>query len=260
MVSVSNSNRPKPYQHRKRLLVTIILPVCLLILIVLFMIWQLCFFDGGRTPGITATGTKKQQQEKPIITSAIFDESEFEERNKNIVAMTTTTTPKKTIPCIYKGLDSVSADDLHPVAGKQRYLVTPPADGKVSLVCCDTTKGPLSILAHQNWAPLGSKQFVNMVQAGYFNSGIPMMRCVPGFLCQFGLNSDPEQTKKFNKSFPDDPNWLPEGPDHRQNSDGIKRFARGYLAYAGGGKNSRNNQFIVALKNNGPLAGGSPWE
>jgi len=30
--------------------------------------------------------------------------------------------------------------------------------------------------------------------------------------------------------------------------------------YAGAGKNSRTNQFIVALNNNGPLGGGSPWE
>jgi hypothetical protein len=41
---------------------------------------------------------------------------------------------------------------------------------------------------------------------------------------------------------------------------GVKRFAKGYLAYAGAGKNSRSNQLIVALEGNGPLAGGSPWE
>ena len=40
----------------------------------------------------------------------------------------------------------------------------------------------------------------------------------------------------------------------------MKRFAKGYLAYAGSGKNSRSNQLIVALESNGPLAGGSPWE
>ena len=43
------------------------------------------------------------------------------------------------------------------------------------------------------------------------------------------------------KSLPDDPNWLPEGKDHRQNDVGVKRFAVGYLAYAGSGKNSRTN-------------------
>ena len=40
----------------------------------------------------------------------------------------------------------------------------------------------------------------------------------------------------------------------------MKRFAKGYLAYAGSGKNSRGTQLIMAIKENGPLAGGSPWE
>ena len=85
------------------------------------------------------------------------------------------------------------------------------------------------------------------------------MRCLPGFLCQFGLNNDRDVTRKFRGSFEDDPNWLPEGKEHRKHGD-VQRFAIGYLAYAGAGKNSRGNQFIVALDNNGPLAGGSPWE
>jgi hypothetical protein len=41
---------------------------------------------------------------------------------------------------------------------------------------------------------------------------------------------------------------------------GVKRFARGYFAYAGGGKDSRSNQLIVALNDNERLGGGSPWE
>ncbi len=39
-----------------------------------------------------------------------------------------------------------------------------------------------------------------------------------------------------------------------------KRFAKGYLAYAGGGRESRGNQLIMALEDNERLAGGSPWE
>jgi hypothetical protein len=39
-----------------------------------------------------------------------------------------------------------------------------------------------------------------------------------------------------------------------------KRFAQGYLAYAGGGPNTRDNQFILALEADGHLGGGSPWE
>ena len=84
------------------------------------------------------------------------------------------------------------------------------------------------------------------------------MRCIHGFLCQFGLAGS--ASRQFSQTLEDDPNWLPEGPEHRKNKDGVHRFATGYMAYAGGGPNSRNNQFIVALQDNGPLAGGSPWE
>jgi hypothetical protein len=79
---------------------------------------------------------------------------------------------------------------------------------------------------------------MNMVTSQYFDSTVPMMRCIKDFLCQFGINSDPTVTKKFKGNIEDDPNWLPEGPKYRENSDGVKRFAKGYLAYAGGGKNT----------------------
>jgi len=57
------------------------------------------------------------------------------------------------------------------------------------------------------------------------------MRCVKNFLCQFGIAGKP-QLNKF-KPLEDDPNWLPEGPTHRKNDKGVKRFNRGFLAYAG---------------------------
>ncbi len=89
------------------------------------------------------------------------------------------------------------------------------------------------------------------------------MRCVRNFICQFGLAGDPsynEEYKGKKNALPDDPNWLPEGPSHRTNELGVKRFAKGYFAYAGSGTNSRSNQLIVALGDNERLAGGSPWE
>jgi len=139
-------------------------------------------------------------------------------------------------------------------------MVTPPAAGKLSLVCCETTKGNLAINVHHKWAPIGAAHFVSMVKDGYFDSTVPFMRCIKDFLCQFGINSDPTKNAKFNRNLKDDPNWLPEGPDFRKNDRGVKRFAKGYLAYAGGGPNTRGNQLIVSLKADGPLAGGSPWE
>ena len=53
---------------------------------------------------------------------------------------------------------------------------------------------------------------------------------------------------------------MKEGPDFRTNEYDAPRFAKGYFAYAGSGKNSRSNQLIVALGDNKRLGGGSPWE
>ncbi|CAB9509499.1 PPIases accelerate the folding of proteins. It catalyzes the cis-trans isomerization of proline imidic peptide bonds in oligopeptides (By similarity) [Seminavis robusta] len=165
----------------------------------------------------------------------------------------------ESIQCPYKSIDDLTEEEHHPVKGK-RHTVTPPQGGSLHLVCCQTTKGPVNALVHEKWAPLGAKHFLDMVKSDYFSSTVPLMRCVKGFICQFGLNGDPKLNKMWRHGFPDDPNWLPEGPTNRKNEDGVFRFAHGYLAYAGGGKNSRGNQFIVALKPNQKLAGGSPWE
>ena len=87
------------------------------------------------------------------------------------------------VACRYKSLDFLSADELQPKAGP-RHMVNPPSGGTLSLVCCNTTAGPLSIVAHHQWAPLGVQRFLEMVTTGYFDKGVPLMRCVHNFLCQ----------------------------------------------------------------------------
>jgi cyclophilin family peptidyl-prolyl cis-trans isomerase len=161
--------------------------------------------------------------------------------------------------CPYTSLKDLTKSELFPQKGS-RHMVDPPQDRLLTLVCCETTKGPLSITAHHNWAPRGAEKFIEMVRVGYFAKTVPLMRCMKGFLCQFGLTADVNLTKAYKHSFPDDRNWLPEGPTHRENEDGVRRFAKGYMAYAGAGPNSRSNQFIMSLANNRQLAGGSPWE
>lgn len=164
--------------------------------------------------------------------------------------------------CPYRSWQDLTEGEQHPVASAERHMVTPPAGGKLTLVCCETTVGPWNIAIHHKWAPLGAQRFLDMVEADYFNNqNVPFMRCVHNFLCQFGLAG--EVSRQFQGSIPDDPNWLPEGPTHRENSLGVKRFSRGYMAFAGArnaANGSRSVQLIVALADNGPLAGGSPWE
>lgn len=167
--------------------------------------------------------------------------------------------------CSYKSLEDLKSFERKPVASKdndgngRRHMVDPPKGGKITLVCCDTTKGPMSIAVHHNWAPLGSQRFLEMVTDNYFSSKVAMMRCAKNFLCQFGIAGEPYLNRKY-RSIEDDPNWMPEGPTHMTNEYDVRRFAKGYFAYAGGGKNSRSNQLIVALGDNKRLGGGSPWE
>ena len=82
---------------------------------------------------------------------------------------------------------------------------------------------------------------------------------------QFGLAGDPAIQSAFEKTMGgsrgflvDDPQWLPAGPPGRQ-INGVKRFQKGYMAYAGGGKDSRGTQLIMAFEDNLYLGGGSPW-
>lgn len=165
--------------------------------------------------------------------------------------------------CPYMKLSDLIEDERYPKKSSVRHMVSPPIDGNVTLVCCHTTAGPWNIMVHTNWAPIGSQRFLDMVSTKYFDSTVPLMRCIKNFICQFGLNGVPAAMKPYigKNTLKDDPNWLPEGPNHRIDPiSKIKRFNRGYLAYAGAGKHSRDIQFIVALQDNGPLGGGSPWE
>lgn len=132
-------------------------------------------------------GERVNRPNRPASISVVLDEEPF----KNI--------HPKSIKCAYKSLKDLAEEEWKPQKGK-RHMITPPVGGKISLVCCGTTAGPLSIAVHQKWAPLGAKRFMDMVTSGYFDSLVPFMRCVKGFLCQFGLNADVSKSKEFRKS------------------------------------------------------------
>ena len=71
------------------------------------------------------------------------------------------------------------------------HMVPPPA-GPVSVVCGDTSEGPLSIAVHHAWAPIGAQRFMDMVRDGFFggNPGVSLFRALKAFLVQFGLHGD----------------------------------------------------------------------
>lgn len=157
-------------------------------------------------------------------------------------------------------LRDLTADQRDPDIGP-RWIVRPPPGGNLYLMCCDTTKGPFSVLLHERWAPIGVRHLVSMLEGGqYFDTEIPLFRCTDA--CQFGLSSNQSLTKQYRgRGIPDDPLWLPTGPGNRFSSDGkIKRYPKGVLTHAGAGNNSRGVQLVLTLKPNKFMGGGSPWE
>lgn len=105
----------------------------------------------------------------------------------------------------------------------------------------DTTKGPVVILLHRDWAPKGVDRFYNMTRNGYFN-GVRFFRVIPNFMAQFGISGDPAVNEAWEKArLTDDP---PNG----------KSNVRGILTYGTTGQpNSRGTQLFINYKDNSYL-------
>lgn len=73
-----------------------------------------------------------------------------------------------------------SADKHKILIGKKEKMTTP--DPTVQM---DTTKGTIKILVYQNDAPITAKNFLDLVQRGFYN-GLTFHRYEPGFVIQGG--------------------------------------------------------------------------
>jgi peptidyl-prolyl cis-trans isomerase A (cyclophilin A) len=98
----------------------------------------------------------------------------------------------------------------------------------------DTTKGPIVVEVHRDWAPRGADRFHELVTAGYFDDN-RFFRVVKGQWAQFGINGDPAVAKAWRaRAIPDDP---------RTQSN-----VRGMVAFAFAAPNARTTQVYIALK------------
>ena len=89
------------------------------------------------------------------------------------------------------------------------------------------------------WAPLGAKRFIELVNSHYFENA-RFFRVIKKFMAQFGIAGDPEVTKQWRgKNIIDDPVLTPN--------------VRGTITFATSGKNSRSNQLFINFVNNGFL-------
>ncbi len=104
----------------------------------------------------------------------------------------------------------------------------------------DTSKGPIVIEVHREWAPIGTDRFYELVKAGYYDEA-RFFRVVPNFVAQFGLAASPAVTKKWDKAIDDDP------VGHTN--------SRGSVTFATSGRNSRTTQLFINLRSNQTLDG-----
>jgi peptidyl-prolyl cis-trans isomerase A (cyclophilin A) len=100
----------------------------------------------------------------------------------------------------------------------------------------DTSKGPIVVEVHRDWAPLGVDHFYTLVKLGFYD-GDRFFRYVRGFIVQFGINGNPATNRTWvNTSITDDP------VTHHN--------VRGTLVYANAGPNTRATQLFINLANN----------
>jgi cyclophilin family peptidyl-prolyl cis-trans isomerase len=112
--------------------------------------------------------------------------------------------------------------------------VKAPNEFKVRL---DTTKGPIVIDVHRDWAPNGVDRFYELVTSRYYDEAA-IFRIRKGTWAQFGIAADPKKAQAWRtKTIPDDP-W--KGVSNK----------RGTIAYAFKDPNGRTTQVFINLKDN----------
>ncbi|HEX9366437.1 MAG TPA: peptidylprolyl isomerase [Vicinamibacterales bacterium] len=110
----------------------------------------------------------------------------------------------------------------------------PPAEYTVRL---ETSKGPMVIAVHRDWAPNGADRFYELVTSGYYDDA-RVFRIRSGTWAQFGIAADPKVAQAWRtKTIPDDP------------YKGVSN-TRGTVAYAFKDPNGRTTQVFINLKDN----------
>ena len=98
----------------------------------------------------------------------------------------------------------------------------------------ETTKGPIVIDVHRDWAPHGADRFYELVTARYFDDN-RFFRVVKGQWAQFGISGDPAVAKRWRAQ------PIPDDPPQQSN-------VRGMVTFAFAESNARTTQVYIALK------------
>jgi len=105
-------------------------------------------------------------------------------------------------------------------------------------VALDTSKGPVVIEVHKDWAPLGVQHLYELINRGYYD-GNRFFRVTRAYV-QFGVNGDPKISSMWSTAnFRDDP---VKGSN-----------TKGTVSYAKIGPNSRATQLFINMRDNKDL-------
>jgi peptidyl-prolyl cis-trans isomerase A (cyclophilin A) len=99
---------------------------------------------------------------------------------------------------------------------------------------------PLLLEVNRTWAPLGVDRFYGLVRDNYYDCAA-FFRVVPGFVVQWGIASDPEETGKWDTTIPDDPVF--------------ESNKKGFVTFAMAGPDTRTTQIYVNTEDNTGLDG-----
>jgi cyclophilin family peptidyl-prolyl cis-trans isomerase len=93
----------------------------------------------------------------------------------------------------------------------------------------------IAIELYPEAAPNAAQRFEELVKSGFYDN-TPVFRIVPGFVAQFGINSEPKHIVWKTKLFNDDPSLF--------------RLQKGTLAFAKGGPNTNSTQVFINYNDN----------
>ncbi len=130
-----------------------------------------------------------------------------------------------------------SSDDSKKIAPAEPVKIEhAPALFRVNL---DTSKGPIALEIHTDWAPYGADHFYTLVKSGFYD-GSRFYRVVRNYVAQFGINGVPAVNRVWSTT------GLPDDPVKQSN-------VRGTLTYANSGPSTRTTQLFINIKNNKDL-------
>jgi peptidyl-prolyl cis-trans isomerase A (cyclophilin A) len=117
---------------------------------------------------------------------------------------------------------------------KEEVAAGPPPVYKIDF---DTSRGPIVVEVHTEWAPYGSARLYELVKKGFFD-GNRFFRVVRGFVVQWGINGDPAVNRDWMGA------TIPDDPRLQHNVRGSLVFAKSQMA------NSRSTQLFINLRDN----------